>query len=284
MLKKNNEMKLSNYKSPKKFYFLSTIIPWTLWFIAGYISHKTPEIKHQTAIVSVLGLMGLITPMIVAVLLIRRETNFKTDFTDRFFNFNLTNSRYLLLSIFIMPSSILLAQLISLFFGYDKNQFQITGHYTFTSGIFPVWFLLIIAPIVEELGWHSYGTEVLRNKFNLLKTSLIFALYWGVWHIPLSTIKNYYQSNLILTGLTYSINFLVSIFPFVIIMNWLYYKTDRNILIAIFMHIGAGFFNEIFATHPDSKIIQTILLTIFAVIIIFKEKTIFFERQIEMEK
>ena len=45
--------------------------------------------------------------------------------------------------------------------------------------------------------------------------------------------------------------FLVSIFPFVLIMNWLYYKTGRNILIVIVFHITAGYFNEIFATHPD---------------------------------
>jgi len=57
-------------------------------------------------------------------------------------------------------------------------------------------------------------------------------------------------------------------FPFVIIMNWLYYKTGRNIIIPIIFHITAGYFNEIFATHSDSKVIQTILLLIVAIIFV----------------
>lgn len=175
-----------------------------------------------------------------------------------------------------MLASILLAQAISLFFGYSPTQFIITGHYSFSSGVFPVWFLLIVAPIIEELAWHSYGTDCLRNRYNLFKTSLIFGAFWGVWHVPLSFIKDYYQSNVIETGWIYGLNFLISIFPYVIIMNWLYYKTNRNILVAIIFHITAGFFNEIFATHPDSKIIQTGLLLIVATFIVLKEKEFFF--------
>ena len=83
-----------------------------------------------------------------------------------------------------MLGSILLAQAISLLFGYSPSQFVITGHFTFTSGIFPVWFLLIIAPIFEELGWHSYGTDCLRNRMNLFTASLLFGVFWGIWHLP----------------------------------------------------------------------------------------------------
>ena len=36
--------------------------------------------------------------------------------------------------------------------------------------------------------------------------------------------------------------FTSGVFPFVILMNWLYYKTNRNILVAIIFHIMAGIF------------------------------------------
>ena len=81
-----------------------------------------------------------------------------------------------------------------------------------------------------------------------------------------------------LEGWVYSLNFVVSIIPFVIIMNWLYYKTDRNILVAIVFHITAGYFNEIFATHPDSKCIQTVLLLVLAAIVVARERSFFFKR------
>jgi uncharacterized protein len=58
-----------------------------------------------------------------------------------------------------MPVSILLAMAISLIFGYSPPQFVITGHFTFSSGVFPVRLLLILAPVIEELAWHSYGTD-----------------------------------------------------------------------------------------------------------------------------
>lgn len=79
-------------------------------------------------------------------------------------------------------------------------------------------------------------------------------------------------------GWLYSLNFIVSIFPFVILMNWLYYKTNRNVLVAIVFHITAGYFNEIFSTHPDSKCIQTLLLLALSVIIVLKNRQLFFNR------
>lgn len=265
------------YKHPIVFYVLSTIIPWTFWIVTGKLSR---EPNPNMSLISGLGFLGLLTPMITAFWLIHKETGLKKDLGRRLFNFKSIKPVYLILTLFLMLASILLAQAVSLLFGYSANQFTITGHYTFSSGVFPVWFLLIIAPIIEELGWHTYGTDVLRTKFNLFYTSIIFALYWGIWHIPLSTIKNYYQSNLVETGLLYGINFLVSIFPFVIIMNWLYYKSNRNIIVPIIFHITAGYFNEIFNTDPMSKVIQTVILLIFAGWIIFKEKDFFFDKKI----
>jgi len=270
---------IKKYKNPGLFYLLSTVFPWLFWGIAAYISHLEPFTTSNIRLASVLGFIGLLGPMIIAFWLMHKD-NLEKDLWTRFFNFKSIKPIYLLLTVFLMLGSILLAQVVSLLFGYSADQFTITGHYTFSSGVFPVWFLLIMAPIIEELGWHTYGTDVLRTKFNLFYTSILFALFWGIWHIPLSAIKNYYQSNLVETGWIYGVNFLVSIFPFVIIMNWLYYKTNRNIIVPIVFHITAGYFNEIFATHPMSKVIQTGILIIFATLIVVNEKKFFFEKLI----
>lgn len=264
------------YKSPVTFYFLSTLLPWIFWFGAGYISHLQPYQEKYLNIASILGFIGLLTPIIVAYILISKQPGLMKDVRGRFFNFKNVPLRYFMLACFIMPVSIMIAMAISLPFGYDPAQFIITGNFTFSSGIFPVWFLLIIAPVIEELAWHSYGTDSLRSKMNLFTASLIFVLYWGVWHMPLSTIRDYYQSNIIETGWIYGLNFLVSIIPYVLLMNWLYYKTGRNIIITIIFHITAGFFNELFAPHPDSKIIQTGLLLILAIIVVIKDRKMFF--------
>ncbi len=274
----NNLMK--EYRHPVIFYSLATFFPWFFWSIAAYFSHLPNSGALTPLFSSFFGFIGLLSPMLIAFMLIKKDVNLRRDIIERFFNIKSIKPIYLFLTFFLMLGSILLAQAISLLFGYSVSQFKITGHFTFTSGVFPVWFLLVIAPVLEELAWHTYGTDSLRCRFNLFNTSIIFAFYWGIWHIPLSFIKDYYQSNLVSTGWLHSLNFLISIFPFVIIMNWLYYKTKRSILVAIIFHITAGYFNEIFATHPDSKIIQTIILLIFSVFLISKEKGLFFNKEI----
>jgi membrane protease YdiL (CAAX protease family) len=271
-------MIINKYQHPVLFYILSTILSWTCWFIAGYISHITPGNNTLTLVMGGLAFLGLIAPNIVALLLILPDQELRRDMLGRFFNFKGVKVKYWLAACFFMLGSILLAQAVSLSFGYSATQFKLAGSFSFTSGVFPVWLLLIAAPFLEELAWHSYGTDCLRSRFSLFTTSIIFALYWGIWHFPLSTIKDYYHSNLVESGLIYSLNFFISIIPFVLIMNWLYYKTDRNILIAVIFHITAGYFNEIFQTHPMSKVIQTVLLLIFSVYLILKEKDFFFKK------
>ncbi len=270
---------LMHYKNTLLFYSLATIIPWAFWFTAGYISHI--DDSHM-GLASIFGFIGLLSPLIVASWLISRNPELKKDVFSRFFNFKSVRPVYIFLATFLMPISILSAQAVSLLFGYSTSQFLVTGNYTFSSGVFPVLFLLIVAPIIEELAWHSYATDALRNKFNLLNTSLLFGLFWGIWHMPLSTINLYYQSNIVETGWIHGANFLVSIFPFVIIMNWLYYKTGRNIIVPIIFHITAGYFNEIFATHPDSKVIQTLILLIIAIIIVVREMDFFFSKEFDV--
>lgn len=276
----NMKMNITKYKHPFCFYSLATIIPWIFWFAAGYVSHITPYDDKYLNIASVLGFVGLLAPLGVAYWLIVDDPTLRADVSARLFNLKSVRPVYILLTGFLMLASILLAQAISLLFGYSPSQFAITGHFTFSSGIFPVWFMLLVAPIIEELAWHSYGTDCLRNRMNLFKTSLLFGVFWGIWHVPLSTIRDYFQSNLVQTGWIYGANFLVSIIPFVLLMNWLYYKTGRNILVVIVFHITAVFFNEIFATHPDSKIIQTILLLALTTTIILKDKEFFLNRDL----
>lgn len=273
-------MNISNYNKTGLFFGLSTILPWLFWFLAGYISHGEPSSSLISNISSSIAFVGLITPVVVTIVLTWGDNVLIEDLKKRFFNFKSIKIKYIFATLFMMLTSILLAQAISLLFGYSANQFQFADSFSFSSGIYPVWFMLLIAPLLEELAWHSYGTDSLRTKFNLFNTSIIFALFWGIWHFPLSFIKDYYHSNLVEAGTIYSINFVVSLIPLVIIMNWIYYRTGRNIILPIIFHITAGYFNEIFATHPMSKVIQTGLLLIFSAYIIISNKEFFFSKHL----
>lgn len=267
---------INEYKHPFLFYFLCTLIPWSFWFAAAYLSHL-PDTSYAN-LSGVLGIAGLASPMVIAFTMMYVNPKLRHDLWGRLFSFKKVPPFYLFLACFLMLGSILLAQAISLLFGYSSDQFAFSGKTSFTYSLFPAWVMLFLAPLLEELAWHSYGTDCLRSRFSLFTTSLIFAIYWAFWHFPLSFVKGYYHSNLVEMGWIYSLNFALSIIPFVLIMNWLYYKTYRNIMIAIIFHITAGVSNELFATHPDSKIIQSVLLLALSIALIYREPQFFLRR------
>ncbi len=272
-------MDISSYRHPFLFYGLSTAIPWTFWFGAAYASHITPATPFLGAVVGILGVAGLLGPTVIAFSMIWPHKEMREDLRHRIIGLKGARPVYLFLACFLMLASILSAQAFSLLFGHSADQFRLAGTSSFSAGIFPGWFLLFLAPLVEELAWHSYGTDCLRQRMNLLTASLLFGLFWALWHMPLSFIKGYYHSNVAEAGLLYSLNFMLSLVPYVVLMNWLYYKTNRSILVAIVFHITAGCFNEMFQTHPDSKVIQTVLLLLLSIAVVAKDRDFFLQRE-----
>jgi hypothetical protein len=272
-------MTIEKYRNPLLFYGLSTAIPWSFWFAAAYLSRIEPASRLVGTAVGILGVVGLLGPTTVAFWMIRTHAGLWEDLGRRIVGLKGVRPVYLVLACFLMLGSILMAQAVSLLFGRSAEQFNLSGASSFSAGILPGWFLLFLAPLVEELAWHSYGTDCLRQRMNLPSTSLVFGVFWALWHVPLSFIKGYYHSNVAETGLLYSLNFMASLVPHVVLMNWLYYKAHRSILVAIVFHITAGCFNEAFRTHPDSKVIQTVLLLLLSLVVIMKERDFFLRRR-----
>ncbi|WP_298644782.1 CPBP family glutamic-type intramembrane protease [uncultured Cardiobacterium sp.] len=261
---------------PAVFYCWSFVIPCACWLVAGFIS-RSPALAAHTTLQGTLGIIGLAAPAAIAAGLFCRHPALLADLKPRL-SLRTIRPRYLLAAVLLGPVTLVLAQLVSLAFGYSAGQFRISGYPGFTSALFSPWLLLVLAPLLEELAWHSYGTDALLARFRLVTANFIFTAYWFVWHLPLVTIKGYYQANLVAAGWQYGVNFLASMACFVFIMNWLYLKNARNIWIAVVFHLCANLGNEIFATHPDSKIIQTGLFFIILARLMGKEKALFFQR------
>ncbi|MCL1836756.1 MAG: hypothetical protein FWG46_04330 [Treponema sp.] len=275
-------MKLEKYRHPFIFYGVAVFVPWALWFTLGAISHSHLWDNRGWVIFgSLLGIIGLCTPLIAAMVFILPDREMRKELLSACTNFKSIHWGWYAF-VFLFPFAvILLAQAISLLFGHSAEQFNFAPKFSFSAGIFPAWFLMAIAPIIEEFGWHTYGIHCVRRRFSLFTTCLIFGVIWGMWHMPLSTVKDYYQSVVMEAGIIYSINFLVSLIPYLIIDNWCYYKTGRNMFLQVSQHLVFGFSMEIFRTHPDSKVIHTILLIIFSAVIVVRERKFFFDKAFE---
>lgn len=68
-----------------------------------------------------------------------------------------------------------------------------------------------------------------------------------------------------------------------IIMNHLFYKNQRSILLIALFHILANYSSELFEANQISKCIFTLVLTVAAVIVIIRNKDFFFRDKMSLD-
>lgn len=265
---------VSRYRHPLAFYVLATAIPWALWFTAAWLSNQPDPSQTTIAVMTGLGLAGLTAPVVVAIWFIRRD-GLTRDVLTRLVAPRGTRAWVWLAAVALLPGALLVATAISIPFGYDVSQFELRNGFTFATGLLPAWITLVLAPVLEEVAWKTYGTDALASRMKVLWASLVFGVVWVLWHVPLGFIKGYYQAEVVEEGLIHSLNYAFSLIPFVILMNWLYYRAGRSVLVAIVFHLAANFGNEIFLTHPDTKVIQTALLLVLSVVVVWRDRELF---------
>jgi len=180
-----------------------------------------------------------------------------------------------------MPCIVLFAITISLLFGSSSNQFvlsipsdQALKSITFLA--IPI--IALLSCSLEEIGWRGYGIDSLNSTLNLWKTSIIFASIWSLWHIPAFFIKNgYFQQALLNLGFVHVIVYFASLFPITFLINWLYIKNNRSIIIAILFHTIMNVSYGLFQLELFTKIILMVLLYLIASIIVITNKSLFFK-------
>ena len=245
---------------PAKFFVPTLLITWVSWFGAAYFSHQA---GMDSAMFPCM-MLGSIAPAIIALYMVfgSRNRRLKKDFISRL-NILRIKPAYIPAIFLLMPASILLSIAVSLLFGHSADQFRLSSEFGLMSAEAMLGLLIsVLAPTSEEFGWRGYGVDSLRSKFSLLKTSVVFVLLWAVWHVPLFFVKDSYQNELWQLGIPYVLNFFISIIPLAFILNWVYYKSNRNIWAAVLFHIMAVVSAEAFSVLESTKFIQTAILLI----------------------
>lgn len=272
-------MSLTYSYKPIQFFLLTFLCTWIPWFLTAYLSHQKGKEKLQL----VFMFLGLAAPLIVAVGMVyaSRNQEFISSFWHRLVLFKM-DFRSLLLIFVGLPTALFLATAISLLFGKSPEQFSLVKEYSvmkgwqFLSLVIPI----ILAPALEEIGWRGYGVDSLRSHFNLFNTCMLYALLWGLWHLPLFFVQGYYHHELRSLGYVYVMNFFISIIPAAILLNWLYYTNSRSILIAIIAHAVLNALSIFFRTEQFTKCIFTGLLLILSGFVVIKDKELFFKESL----
>src|SRR5699024_4390826 len=253
---RQDEAILREYTRPVAFYVWATALPWGFWFAAAYLSHL--PVQSQAVLVStlMLSLAGLFSPLAVVVAFVWNRPKLRADIVTRLKWPAADRLPWVLAAVLLVPVSLLAAQGLSLFFGYGLDQFSLRGGFTFSTGLMPAWATLIGAAIIEELAWHSYGTDTLVRKMRVFSVSMLFTLICVLWHVHLSFIISYYLNAVVESAVIATLSYPVSMIAFVLVINCLYYRCGRSNLVPVIFLVSANMTAELFMTHPDSKLIQ----------------------------
>lgn len=262
---------MTHYKyRPVLFFVLTYIFTWAFWIPAAFLPENTA-----------LALMffGLITPAVVSTLFVMFSGSdlLKQDLKNKLIGFYKVNWLNVLLAIVVFAAIVAASILLSLAFGQSIDQFSFTEDFSFTGvGIAGALLTILLASIIEEVGWKGYCEDSIGNYMNWFWESMVFGALWALWHFPLLFIDGTYQAGLMVNPL-YVVNFFISGIPLGFIITWVYLVSDRSILACMIYHLFVNFMQEKIAMTPETKCVETIVTIIAAAIIVIANRDMFFE-------
>lgn len=260
---------------PGVFYAVTNAIMWASWLTVAYYSYR-PGGGPQ-GVVAALELIGLFSPMAVALWMVftSGDVALKKNFIDKLLNVRLIQPWTIPLIFLLVPAAIVVSVVLShLLFKEPLGQLAMVTSAPFLAGIIPAQALLVLAPVIEEIGWKGYGMESLRGRRSFLSATLIFAALWAFWHGPTFFVRDYYQNMLVRTNPLYALNFIVSFFPATIIFNWLWYRNRGSILTAILCH-GVIDLQGMLQMGQVAKCIETAVLAVVAFFVVRLDRETF---------
>lgn len=255
---------------PVLFFALAYLFTWIFWIPAIFIQGNTGTF---------LMMLGLIAPAVVSTLFVVFSGSdvLKKDLRQKIAGFYRVKWTNVLLAILVFAGIVACSILLSLAFGQPLSQFSFTEDFSFTGvGIGSALLTILVASIIEEVGWKGYCEDSIGNYMNWFWESMLFGALWSFWHFPLIFIQGTYQAGLMVNPL-YVINFFVSGIPLGFIITWVYLASDRSILACMIFHLFVNFMQEKIAMTPETKCVETLVVTAATVIIVAANKDMFFE-------
>ena len=269
-------MKPYKYR-PLRFYVTCFSITWAFWIAAAMISKS----DNGTGVSAVLMLLGLLAPAVTAVVTVLTSGSeaLKLDLKRKLVGFYRIRPLNIVIAILFFVVIVALSILLSTVFGQSLDQFAFTEDFSFSVGGTSALLTILLAATIEEVGWRGYGEDSVASYFSWFTESIIFGTVWALWHLPLFWIEGTYHYGLKELGLVYVLNFLISVNPMGFLTTWVYVKNNRSMLACIIFHLFVNTMQEKIAMTPQTKCVETIVVTLAAVLVVVRNKEMFFEKE-----
>ncbi|MBP2681921.1 MAG: amino terminal protease family protein, partial [Candidatus Krumholzibacteriota bacterium] len=168
--------------------------------------------------------------------------------------------RWVLLSVVFFPGLFVLAWLLVSARGGGLEISTLHGGAPRFIWIVLVSFLhifLLGGPLGEEIGWRGFLLPVLLEKKGALTASLILAVVWGLWHLPIDLYAGF-----VVKGPGAVAVRIVWTLPITILFTWIFLKARGSLLVAVFLHASIGMLSEIgFSNYSSSLVVFFVFMT-----------------------
>ncbi|MCB2343054.1 CPBP family intramembrane glutamic endopeptidase [Clostridium estertheticum] len=128
---------------------------------------------------------------------------------------------------------------------------------------------MIFGCMFEEIGWRGFLLPTLAKKYTPFISTLIVGVLWGFWHMSFNL------------GIFGFLMFIVSAMELSILMTWIYYKTNGNLLLMMIWHVSINTTNQFLLRGRLTAEGFTALVAVLAVISLF---VVIFNKDLFMKK
>jgi membrane protease YdiL (CAAX protease family) len=260
-----------HYK-PLRFYLIVFAATWGFWIPAVFMKD---EYRY------LFMLLGLFVPAVTALITVLASKNaaLKKDLRDKLFGAFRVKPKIVIAAIASFFAIIAASILLSTFAGQSLGQFSFTADFSFSISGVPSLITIVLAALLEELGWRGYAEDAIACYCSWWKESIIFGIIWALWHLPLFFIPGTYHYNILQQSPLFMANFFVSIMPLGFMVTWVYVKNNRSIFASILFHFFVNLLQEKVAMTQTTKCVETMVLFAAAAIVVAANKKLFFEKE-----
>jgi membrane protease YdiL (CAAX protease family) len=261
---------MSYQYKPLRFYLTVFIFTWAFWIAAIFV----PEYLRMP-----LMLLGLFVPSVTAIVTIvtSKSKTLKQDFKQKMFGAFRVKPPVVIAAILAFFAVIAVSILLSTLAGQSLEQFSFTEDFSFSIGGSSALLTIVLAALLEEMGWRGYAEDAIASYCSWWKESVIFGLVWALWHLPLFFVPGSYHYNILQQNPLYMVNFFVSIMPLGFIVTWVYVKNNRSIFATMIFHFFVNLLQEKVAMTQTTKCVETLVLFVAMAIVVVCNRDLFFE-------
>jgi len=234
-------------KSRTREYLIMTFsITWICWGII-IAANQFGILEYGTPLAMILFLLGGNAPPVASFILLKKwgEIDGLKSYLKRHFSFKSPSKNYGLVLILLIIHFMIPIALAS------------------TNRQMPIYYGLMMIPInivgggLEEIGWRGILQPYLEKIMSFTNATILVAVIWSIWHLPLWFIAGTYQSSI--GFLYYSIAVFGMTFSLAVIR-----KLTDNIFLCILFH---SFMNSFMAVFNLEQNVSTILTAVVEIVL-----------------